>query len=83
MAESLGYATPRRAGQIILDAIEGKENWCEWIYACYGRQPMPAVKDAIRNRHRHEGYMAEYKLAKAIVDRYNQDGREPELASWF
>ena len=83
IAESLGYATPTRAAMILRDAKYRQENWCEWIHACYSCNPLPAVRDAIRSRHHHTGYMAEYRLAKALVDRALDDGREPELASWF
>ena len=83
LPESLGYATPTTAAQILKDAKEGDENWCEWIYSCYGRDPRRAVQAAIANRHRHTGYMAEYQHAKALVDRANQSGDEPLFASWF
>ena len=81
--ESLGYATLTRAAMIIRDAHEGRENWCEWIYSCYGCDPKKPVALAFRNRHTHRGYMAEYRLARALVDRASQDGKEPLLASWF
>jgi hypothetical protein len=83
IAESLGYATPSMAARILKDAREGRKNYCEWIAACYGGDPLPAVKDAIRNRHNHKGYMAEYKLAYALVKRAIETGEEPLLASWF
>ncbi|MDO8508557.1 MAG: hypothetical protein Q7S27_02630 [Nanoarchaeota archaeon] len=83
ICESLGYATPTKAALILKDAKEGKENWCEWIYSCYGKDPMPAVRNAIRGRHSHEGYMAEYQMAYAIVRRAIDDGQEPMFASWF
>ena len=83
IAESLGYATPSCAAQIVKDAREGRKNCCEWIYSCYGSDPLPAVRNAIRSRHHHEGYMAEYKLALALVRRAIATGDEPELASWF
>jgi hypothetical protein len=51
--------------------------------ACYGRDPLKAVQDAIRNRHHHKGYMSEYRHARALVDRAIKDGAEPLLASWF
>jgi hypothetical protein len=38
---------------------------------------------AIRSRHQHKGYMAEYKLAKKLVDKYLNEGKEPIFASWF
>ena len=83
IAESLGYATPSRAALILCDAKYRRENWCEWIDACYGRDALRAVKDAIRKRHHHTGYMAEYRHAKALVERSIKDGQEPMLASWF
>lgn len=85
ICESLGYATPSKAGKILYDAHRRQENWCEWIYTCYQRNPLIAVQNAIRNRHTHKGYMAEYQLAKAIVDRYNKSNGEvePLFASWF
>jgi hypothetical protein len=83
ICESLGYATPSVAAMIVKDAHNGQENWCEWIDACYRRRPEKAVKDAVRNRARHSGYMSEYRRALAIVQRANTDGSEPMLASWF
>jgi len=83
IAESLGYATPTTAALILRDAKYRQENWCEWIYSCYNRDPLGAVQDAIRNRHHHKGYMAEYRLARALVGRAIETGEEPLLASWF
>ena len=83
IAESLGYATPSCAARILKDAKEGQENWCEWIYSCYERNPKIPVRNAIRNRHAHHGYMAEYKLARALVERAIEKGDEPLFASWF
>ncbi len=83
IAESLGYATPSRAARILRDGAKRDENWCEWIDACYSGNALSAVQDAIRNRHTHKGYMAEYKLARALVDRAVQQGVEPDFASWF
>ena len=83
IAESLGYATPSRAAAILRDAIQGKENWCEWIYSCYNRDPSKAVQNAIKSRHYHRGFMAEYKLALALVKRAIDKDEEPVFASWF
>lgn len=83
IAESLGYATPTCAAKILKDAREDRENYCEWIDACYQRNPLWAVQDAIRCRHNHSGYMAEFKLAKALVEKSLKEGKEPEFASWF
>jgi len=83
IAESLGYATPSCAARILKDARENRENYCEWVYSCYNKNPLGAVRDSIRNRHYHRGFMAEYKLAKKLVDRAIETGEEPLLGSWF
>lgn len=64
ICESLCYAPPTRATAILKDAEEGRENWCEWVYSCYNRDPKIPVRNAIRGRHTHKGYMAEYALAQ-------------------
>lgn len=83
IAESLGYATPSCAARILNDAREHRENCCEWIYSCYGSDPLPAVRNAIRNRHNHKGFMAEYKLALTLVRNALDTGDKPLFASWF
>jgi len=84
IAESLGYATPTRAGMIGLDGRHGRENWCEWIYSCYGRNARRALQDAIRRRHQHHSYMAEYRVAKTLVDKLNGGADDSSwFASWF
>jgi hypothetical protein len=83
IAESLGYATPSCAARILMDAKEGRENWCEWIFACYERDPKKAVALAIKTRHTHHGFMAEYKQARALVEQAMETGDEPIFASWF
>ena len=83
IAQSLGYATPSCAARILKDAREGRENYCEWIYSCYDKDPLPAVRGSIRNRHHHKGFMAEYKLASKLVDYAIDTGEEPLFASWF
>lgn len=83
IASSLGYACPSVAAAIILDASQGRPNWAEWILACYGGDPRPAVAHAIASRRCHRGYMADYRAARALVDRYNLDRAEPVFAAWF
>jgi len=83
IAESLGYATPCTAANILRDAHRRQENWCEWIASCYRCDPRPAVQGAIKNRHRHQGYMASYHLALKIVQREINTGESPMFASWF
>ena len=83
IAESLGYFTPRSAAIAALDAINDRENWCEYIYTCFDRDARACLERAVRNRHLHKGYMAEYRLARRIVDDYIETGRNPMFASWF
>ena len=83
IAESLGYATPARAAQIGLDGLHNRENWCEYVYTCFDRNARACLKQAIKYRHHHRGYMAEYRLAKKLVDRYLETGEQPLFASWF
>jgi len=80
---SLGYCTPANAANIILDYINGRENWCEWLAACYQCKPAPVVEQAWSGRHGHSGYMADYRQALALVIRELVTGVGPELASWF
>lgn len=83
ISESLGYATPLCAASILKDANEDRENWCEWIFSCYDRNPKRAVRNAIVNRHYHQGYMAEYQHALQIVRHQLETGKGPTFASWF
>ena len=83
IAESLGYATPTLAARILKDAREGRENYCEWIYSCYNKNPLNAVRHSIRGWHNHNGYMADFKTAKTLVEKSIKNGEEPILASWF
>jgi hypothetical protein len=83
IAESLGYATPLTAARIGLDGLRGRQNYCEWIHSCYGGDASAALDRSIKGRHHHSGYMAEYKLARKLVDEYLETGRQPLLASWF
>lgn len=83
IADSLGYAVPLVAAGILKHAKENQPHYCEWIDACYGGDPRPAVQRAIRNRHTHHGYMASYNLALKIVRRELDEGESPMFASWF
>lgn len=83
IAYSLGYCTPLSAANIVKDAHERKENWCEWIFSCYNRDPLPAVRNAFNTRHTLKGYMTDYRLARKIVDHTLNTGDSPLFASWF
>ncbi|NIN01491.1 MAG: hypothetical protein GTO24_26380 [candidate division Zixibacteria bacterium] len=83
IAESLGYATPTKAAIIGWHAMNNEPDYCEWLDACYRGDARRCLQDSIRKRHYHHGYMAEYKLAKKLVERALETGDEPFLASWF
>ena len=83
ICHSLGYATPTTAASIVLAAAHREKHYCEWIHACYQGDPLPAVRQAIRGRHSHHGYMAEYALARQLVQRAIAHGDPCTFASWF
>ncbi len=83
ICHSLGYATPTLAADIVRRAHDRRPEYCEWIACCYGADPVPAVRDAIRRRHGHRGCMADYRQAAALVRAAAATGREPMLASWL
>lgn len=83
IAESLGYATPTTAARIGLDGLYQRPNYCEWMASCYRGDASAVLENSIKRRHGHKGYMAEYKLAKKLVDIALEKGEEPIFASWF
>jgi hypothetical protein len=83
ICESLGYATPSCAARIVADAAAKRDNWCEWIACCYGHDPREALRQAVKTRRWHRGYMADQETAKALVLNALMAGKEPALASWF
>jgi hypothetical protein len=83
IADSLGYFTPLAAARAGLDAIHGRENFCEYIYSTFECSAGACLNAAIKNRHNHKGAMADYKMARKHVDRYLEYGDEPMFASWF
>jgi hypothetical protein len=84
ICHSLGYATAGKAARIILDAVQGRQNWCEWIASCYKCDPKPALEHAIQGRKSHTGYMAEIENAKKLVLQDLLFGEDPsQLAGWF
>lgn len=84
ISESLGYATPTAAAIIGLDGMYGRENYCEWIYSCYGRDARMCLQNSIKHRHNHKGYMSWYKEGALPLVRYAiEEEKEPMFASWF
>ena len=83
ICHSLGYAAPTTAARILMHAHRGEPDYCEWIWSCYGTDAKRAVQGAIRARHSHQGYMADFDLAYALVRRAAETGDEPLFGSWF
>lgn len=83
IAESLGYAVPTLAGIIILDAANGRPNYCEWMMHTFSGDARKAVQKTFKNRRQHRGFMADFPTALEIVRNYLETQDEPLLASWF
>lgn len=98
IAGSLGYATPSTAGRILADADQGRPNFCEWVASCFKTSAVECVKhnvcqerfgekraddSNVYGRRSHRGFMSDYPTALALVKRFNEDGAEPDFASWF
>src|SRR5437762_12714716 len=83
IAFSLGYATPQCDANILRDAYGRSKNYCEWIYECYRADPLPAVKSAIRSRHRRTKYMSEYEAELAMFHHANLSAEHQTFAAWF
>lgn len=83
IAESLGYATPSLAAQILKDGHERKSNYSEWLWSSYDGDAKKVVENAIHRRHMHKGYMAWYERAYGLVKRAIETGDEPPFGSWF
>lgn len=82
IAESLGSCTPTAAAMVIMDAAYRYPNRSDWVRICYACDPVKALRNAIKMRHRHKGEMADYRIARAIVDQAIVTGQEPLFQSW-
>lgn len=84
IAESSGYAVPVLAARIILDARDGRPNWCEWIDTCYGQDARLPVRGAIGNRHHHSRRVRSYQRARTLVAEASAGADHSDrLAAWF
>ncbi|MBI4294652.1 MAG: hypothetical protein HY669_00620 [Chloroflexi bacterium] len=91
ICESLGYFTPEAAANAILHYKEGVGNWCDWyVHMAQGFNEQKllqvgrrVIESAFHVRHHHQGYMAHYPLARALVERVREGKSGPMLASWF
>lgn len=90
ICESLGYFTPRAAANALLHLKRGRPFFCEWYTHLAGGFDEARVLEvgrqvlevAIRGRHRHHGYMADYDQARRVVAA-ELGGHGPIFASWF
>ena len=88
ICESLGYFSPRAAAMAIRDHKMKMENACEWyIDMMRGGKSLleigaDTIAQAFRRRRSHEGYMAEYTLARALVERETAGAPGLIFSSW-
>lgn len=79
ICESLGYFTPVAAARAIISYRKNEPFMCEWyshIASCRGKGLFDRdeitkigkdiLKEAIQSRHRHKGYMADYRQARVV-----------------
>jgi len=85
IAFSDSYATPSTAAMILGDVQNRQENWCEWLYSCWDKNPTAMLKAAIKNRHHYKGNMYYDNLAEAQakVVKWTTTDKEPLFASKF
>jgi hypothetical protein len=95
ICESLGYFTPARAANAIDHYRAGRPFFCEWYsHRCsirtkgdyFNEQVVlqigrDVIKESFQRRRQHEGPMAEYQIAKVLVQR-ELAGKGPEFMSW-
>ena len=74
VCHSLGYFSPEAAANMILDHIKGRSPACEWYMSMATKDRSLAqinrdtIDRAIRMRHSHQGYMADYRTARRLVE---------------
>ena len=89
ICQSLGYFSPMAAANAIANHINGLETCCEWYIHMYdGKRTMleighDMISQAISRRRHHRGYMADYRIARAMVKTTIDDPRQsPIFQSW-
>ena len=74
ICESLGYFTPQSAANAIQAHIQERGFACEWYIHLSGEgrtlkeAGANTLARAFHNRHNHQGYMAHYPRARAMVE---------------
>ena len=91
ICESLGYFTPASAANAILHHIRGRPFYCEWYWDMAGedvgadnilRIGLQVIEKAFRERRHHQGFMAHYPAARALVEHVRGGNEEPIFMSW-
>ena len=91
LCESLGYFSPGAAANAILHYIRGHAFFCEWYYhMAWKDQSRDNILDigrevigrAFSKRHHHQGFMADYATARAIVEDVRSGVEDPIFMSW-
>ena len=88
ICESLGYFSPHAAAQALLDHHKGRASFSEWYMSRAGRGVTMldvgrnTIRNAIRGRHHHHGYMADYQRARALVAATLERGAITIFGSW-
>ena len=89
ICESLGYFTPRAAAMAIRDHRIGRAHHCEWYsHMASGTRSVLQVGQntilrAFQRRRCHQGYMADYPRALALVaNEIQRTGPSPTFSSW-
>jgi len=91
ICESLGYFTPEAAANAIMHHRRKESFACEWyIHMAQGFNTQrlievgrKTIERAFRSRHHHQGFMAHYPQARALVEHVRGGGQGPLFASWF
>jgi len=83
ICESHGNILPSAAAQILMDTRARRANLASPVTASLKRDPMLAVRDAIRRRHQHRRDMLNYETVQYVVSRAIQTGEEPFFFVWF
>ena len=91
ICESLGYFTPEAAAHAILHYLQGHPFYCEWyMHMAGGEKSADRIRDlgtkvierAFKERHHHQGFMAHYPAARALVEEVRGGGEGPVFMSW-
>jgi len=100
MAHSLGYLSARGAASVIAEHASGRPSYNEWFVSMVTRHRCPdagsldeallqvgreEIGHAVRYRRTHTGYMADARMALALVQRERRGMAAPlsDMAGWM